>query len=579
MALISAPIQGTVVAVAVAPGDLVREGQEVVVLESMKMEHGVVAELDGRVLAVSIAVGDQVAAGQHLVEVEAAVDRVAEAAGDRSAGAGTAAGNAVAPAEREAGLRADRAEVAERHRRTLDAARPDAVAKRHDRGHRTARENIADLVDDGSFAEYGALVIAAQRRRRSFEDLVDSTPADGLVGGVGTVGGRSVVAMSYDYTVLAGTQGLQNHRKKDRLFELAERQQLPVVFFTEGGGGRPGDTDGVGPTGLDCLAFALFAKLSGQVALVGVCTGFCFAGNAAILGCCDVIIATQDAHIGMGGPAMIEGGGLGVFAPTRSGPMSVQTRNGVVDVLVPDDRAAVAAAKQVLSYLDGPSATWEAADQAELRDVVPENRRRAYDVRRAIELLCDTGSVLELRKDFGIGMVTAFARIEGRPVGIVANNPQHLAGAIDADAADKAARHLQLCESYGLPVLFLCDTPGIMVGPESEAEANVRHASRLFVAGAGLTVPFAASCCARATASARRRWPAAASRRRCSRSPGRPGSSAGWGSRGPCGSAIAESSRRSRTRPSASRPSSRWSRPPTSTARRSTRPRTSRSTT
>ncbi len=388
------------------------------------------------------------------------------------------------------GLRADLAEVVDRHERTLDAARPDAVDRRRRTRQRTARENVEDLLDPGSFVEYGPLVIAAQRRRRSVEELVERTPADGLVAGVGTVGGRPTAVLSYDYTVLAGTQGLQNHRKKDRLFDVIERQRLPVVFFAEGGGGRPGDTDGNGVSGLDCFAFWWWGRLSGLVPMVGITSGRCFAGNAAILGCCDVVIATHGSNIGMGGPAMIEGGGLGVFPPEAIGPLDVQTANGVVDIVVADEAEAVAAARQYLSYFTGPTDDWVAGDQARLRTLIPENRRQVYDVRAVIETLADTGSVLELRAGFGLGMVTSLTRVDGRPLGIVANNPMHLAGAIDADGADKAARFLQLCDAHDVPVLFLCDTPGIMVGPDAEATALVRHASRLFVVGASLTVPF-----------------------------------------------------------------------------------------
>ena len=333
-------------------------------------------------------------------------------------------------------------------------------------------------------------MIAAQRRRRDVQELIERTPADGLVAGIGKVEGHPTIVMSYDYTVLAGTQGLQNHRKKDRLFEIAEELRLPIVFFTEGGGGRPGDTDGMGVSGLDCMAFHLFGGLSGLVPLVAVNSGKCFAGNAALLGCCDVVIATADSNIGMGGPAMIEGGGLGVYAPEDVGPMDVQVPNGVVDVAVADEAAAVAVAKQYLSYFHGARDAWASADQTVLRDVIPENRLRVYDVHGVIEALADTGSVLELRPQFGVGMVTALVRIEGRPLGLIANNPTHLAGAIDADGADKAARFMQLCDAYDLPLLFLCDTPGIMVGPEVEKTALVRHVSRMFVTGASVTVPF-----------------------------------------------------------------------------------------
>ncbi|MGH2912010.1 MAG: acyl-CoA carboxylase subunit beta, partial [Solirubrobacteraceae bacterium] len=385
--------------------------------------------------------------------------------------------------------RADLRAVHDRHALGLDNARPEAVARRRERGRRTARENLAELLDEGTFVEYGPLIFAAQERRRSREELIAATPADGLVGGVGEVDGRPVVAMSYDYTVLAGTQGMRGHLKKDRLFELAERRRLPVVLFAEGGGGRPGDVDMPIVAGLDCRAFNLFGRLSGRVPLVGIASGYCFAGNAALLGCCDVVIATEDSSIGMGGPAMIEGGGLGVYQPADVGPIDVQYANGVVDLRVADDQAAVEAAKRYLSYFHGADEEFEAPDQKLLRGIVPEQRKRAYEVRGVLDTLCDEHSVLELRGGFGAGMVTALARIEGKPLGVIANDPSHLGGAIDADAADKAARFLQMCDTFDLPVLLLCDTPGFMVGPDAERTATVRHFARLFVIGANLEVP------------------------------------------------------------------------------------------
>jgi acetyl-CoA carboxylase carboxyltransferase component len=477
-----APIQGTLVSVDAVAGAAVTAGQQVAVMEAMKMEHVIAAGRSGTVTDVRVAPGDTVFA-DHVLVVIAPGEVEAEVAGDDE--------------EVDLGaIRPDLAEVIDRHRVGLDEARPEAVARRRRTSQRTARENVADLVDDGTFVEYGALVLAAQRRRRSVDELIAKTPADGLVAGVGQVNGHlfgptdaQCVVMSYDYTVLAGTQGGQNHRKKDRLFEIAEQSLMPVVFFTEGGGGRPGDTDGLGVAGLDCLAFQYFGRLSGLVPLVGVNSGRCFAGNAALLGCCDVIIATEGSNIGMGGPAMIEGGGLGIFTPEEVGPMAVQVPNGVVDVAVADEAEAVGVAKRYLSYFQGDLAGWDCADQRLLRRVVPENRLRVYDVRQVMTTLADTGSVLELRPAFGLGMVTALARFEGRPVGIVANNPTHLAGAIDSDGADKAARFMQLCDAYRLPIVFLCDTPGIMVGPEVEKTALVRHASRMFVTGANLSVP------------------------------------------------------------------------------------------
>ncbi|HET9546763.1 MAG TPA: carboxyl transferase domain-containing protein [Desertimonas sp.] len=482
----TSPVAGTVVAIAVGDGERVAAGRTLCTVESMKMHHDVVAERPGIVSAVVVTVGAAVVVGDVLVEIDDTDDGTAPGDGENAAGGRSEA----------AGSRADLAEVVERHRVGLDESRPDAVERRRRLGRRTARENIAELVDRGSFVEYGPLVVAAQRRRRSVDDLVANTPADGMIGGVGSVNGdlfagqaaRCVVA-AYDYTVLAGTQGTLNHRKKDRLFELAAELRLPVVLFTEGGGGRPGDSEAPGPTGLDCLAFLRIAELSGLVPLVAVTAGYCFAGNAALLGCCDVVIATADSNIGMGGPAMIEGGGLGTHEPTSIGPIDIQRANGVVDLVVPDEAAGVAAAKRYLSYFQGPLAEWSCAEQDELRAVVPVDRLRVYDVRRVVELLFDIGSVLELRRDFGLGVVTALARLEGRPVGVLANNPRHLGGAIDSPAADKAARFMQLCDAFDLPLVTLVDTPGMMVGPDVEATALVRHCSRLFVTGANLTIP------------------------------------------------------------------------------------------
>lgn len=478
---IRAPLQGTVVAILVEPGTAVRTGQPVAVMEAMKMEHEVTAPCPGVIRRIELVPG--------LTVVEGAIIAVIE-----PAEAGDEAAEAQEPVDLNR-IRPDLAEVLERRARTRDERRPEAVARRRASGHRTARENIAHLCDPGTFIEYGPLVLAAQRARRSLEELIEKTPADGLITGVGSVNrdlfgdpASRCAIMAYDYTVLAGTQGGQNHRKTDRLIDVAERGRLPFILFAEGGGGRPGDTDIVA-SALSPPTFTRFAQLSGLVPMVGITTGRCFAGNAALLGCCDVVIATEDANIGMGGPAMIEGGGLGIFAPEEIGPVSVQVPNGVIDILVRDEAEAVEVAKQYLGYFQGRLANWEAHDQRLLRAVVPENRLRAYNVRRAVELLCDVGSVLELRPKFGVGMITALGRIEGRPVGVVANNPAHLGGAIDADAADKAARFLQLCDAFDLPVLFLCDTPGIMVGPEAEKTALVRHASRLFLAGANLCVP------------------------------------------------------------------------------------------
>ena len=479
---LGSPLQGTVLIVDVEVGDQITEGQRVVLLESMKMEHEVLAPSGGLVTRVFIEAGQMVEEAEILLSFEEKE---------------TAVRNDITNQEIDlTHVRPDLAETMERHDIGKDHRRKDAVEKRHKKGQRTARENIADLVDNGNFVEYGPLVIAPQRKRRSIEDLILNTPADGMVGGLAEINSdlfevdkTQCVVISYDYSVLAGTQGGQNHRKKDRLFEIAKKWKLPVIFFTEGGGGRPGDTDGLQVAGLDCLAFGLWADLSGHVPLVGITSGFCFAGNAAILGCCDVIIATEGANIGMGGPAMIEGGGLCTYHPSEVGPVEIQKANGVVDIVVQDEREAVQVAKKYLSYFQGETSDWDVQDQRTLRHLVPENRLRAYDIRKVINVLFDTDSVLELRKDFGIGIITSLVRIEGKPIGVIANNPNHLGGAIDADAADKASRFMQLCDSYDLPIISLCDTPGFMVGPEAEKTALVRHVSRMFVNARSVSVP------------------------------------------------------------------------------------------
>ena len=477
-----APIQGTIVAILVDEGQEVREGQDLVVMEAMKMEHVIHADRDGVVRALACAVGDVIREGFPLVfilEAEVSVEAVGGQA-------------AIDPDF----IRPDLQELIDRHAYTLDEHRPVAVSKRRGRGYRMPRENIEQLVDPGSFQEYWPLIVARQHQRYSDEGLREATPADGLLAGTATINGDLVdeqraraIVVHYDYTVLAGTQGGRNHYKQDRMFEMANRFRFPIVFYTEGGGGRPGD-DRTGPgVAFDTYTFTQFSKLSGLVPLVGVTNGRCFAGNTALLACCDVIIATEGSTVAMGGPAMIEGGGLGIYTPEEVGPMSFQVPNGVVDILCKDEEEATEVAKQYLSYFQGPIAEWSAPDQRRLRHIVPENRLRLYDMREIIDTIADEGSVLEIREKFGIGIITAFIRVEGHPVGVIANNPHHLAGAIDSDGSDKGARFLQLCDAFDIPVLSLMDCPGMMVGPDVEATALVRHCARMFNTGANLSVP------------------------------------------------------------------------------------------
>ncbi len=569
---VPAPLQGTIVTIDVEEGDLVRPGQQIAVLESMKMEHLVTAPHGGRVTRVAAEAGVTLMQDEAILYLEPAEIDAHDVTEEEDVDLDH--------------IRPDLAELIERHAITLDENRPASVERRRKTNQRTARENVADLVDDGSFVEYGSLAIAAQRRRRKVDDLIRNTPADGLISGVATVNAEKFGAdaarcmvISYDYTVLAGTQGHMNHKKIDRMLGLAEQWRLPLVFYAEGGGGRPGDTDRLGMTGLDGPSFVQFAKLSGLVPVIGIVSGYCFAGNAAMLGCCDVIIATKNASIGMGGPAMIEGGGLGVYHPAEVGPVSFQSPNGVIDILVEDEAEATAAAQKYLSYFQGAVADWKAPDQRLLRRAIPENRLRVYDIRNVIDLLADEGSVLEIRRDFGVGMITAFIRIEGKPFGLIANNPKHLGGAIDAPAGDKAARFLQLCDAFDIPDPVAVRHAGLHGRARSGKDrdrapcrADVRD--RREPHRAAVRHRPAQGLRPRRAIHDRRRLP----RLRSSRWPGRPASSAAWGSKAMCGSASARRWKPSRTRPSArstTRPRSPSSTP---TARRSRSPRCWRST-
>ncbi len=479
---VASPIQGTIVSIDVSVGEEVRAGQQLAVVEAMKMEHVIAADRSGVVRSITMSVGDVVREGFPIAFLEEA-----QVEGETN----------LEPDEFDLdAIRPDLRESLDRHGLTLDRNRSPAVQKRHAKGYRMPRENIAQLVDPGSFKEYWPLIVARQHQRHDIETLRRETPADGLVAGTCSINGdlfddeRSrAVVVHYDYTVLAGTQGGRNHYKQDRIYELANRFRLPVVLFGEGGGGRPGD-DRTGPgVAFDTHTFTQFSKLSGLVPLVAVVNGRTFAGNTALVAACDVIIATEGSTIAMGGPAMIEGGGLGIYTPEEVGPMSFQVPNGVVDILVRDEERAVEVAKKYLSYFQGPISAWDANDQRPLRHIVPENRLRLYDMRQVMSTLADRDSVLELREKFGVGVITAFIRIEGKPLGVIANNPHHLAGAIDSDGADKGARFMQLCDAFDIPILSLMDCPGIMVGPDVERTALVRHSLRMFNAGANLSTP------------------------------------------------------------------------------------------
>ncbi len=486
---VDAPMQGIVREIAIKVGDQFQAGQELAIIEAMKMQHAVVATESGQVEEVFDAVGDLTAQDRPILSYSPRHD------------SGTDETEAVI--KNPEFIRPDLATLQDRLALTLDAERPKAVARRQSRGQETTRDNVSALCEGGTFHEYGQLVIAAQRRKLGVEALREISPADGIVTGLGSVNANSfgearsqVAILAYDSTVMAGTQGVFGHRKTDRLLDKATELKLATVFLTEGGGGRPNDDDFAGTMhcALDVKTFSDFAKLRGWGPKITVNSGFCFAGNAALFGAGDIRIATRNSWIGLGGPAMIEAGGLGTHHPREVGPAPMQAEIGLVDVLVESDADAIAITRKVLSYFQGRDKEWSAEDARILRHLIPENRQRAYDVRQVITAMADNGSFLELGEQHAPGLITGFMRIQGYPMAVMANNSLHLGGALDAPASAKGARFLRLAGRFNLPVVSLCDTPGFMVGPESETQGAVGAACEFIEAGATLRSPILFVC-------------------------------------------------------------------------------------
>ncbi|MBX2874971.1 MAG: biotin/lipoyl-binding protein [Saprospiraceae bacterium] len=479
---ILSPMPGVVIEIQASAQMAIHKGQSLFVVEAMKMENTILSKVDGVVQEILVKQGEVVRKGQVLLTYQKSAPQAATSVQNDK--------------EDIDSIRPDLQALRDRRHFLSDEARPDAVAKRVAKGQMTARQNLSLLCDEGTFREYGALAVAAQRNRRTEADLIKNTPADGLVCGMASINRdlfedqpQNCAVMAYDYTVLAGTQGMYNHYKMDRLLGVAGKKRLPVILFAEGGGGRPGDVDVQTVAGLHIMTFYEFAKLDGVVPRISIVSGYCFAGNAALAGASDIIIATQNTSIGMGGPAMVEGGGLGKFHPKEIGPAATQAANGVIDVLVKDEVAAIEAAKQYLAYFQGRLASYEVADQRRLRQLIPLNRKRVFDLRELAETLADKDSVFELGRGSAQSMFTALIRIEGHPVGVIANDAKHEAGAITSDGAAKAVRLLKLCQNFEIPILSLVDTPGIMVGPEAEKSGTVKQAAELFKMGAKLNVP------------------------------------------------------------------------------------------
>ena len=478
-----APLQGTVTEVLVAEGDSVLRGQRLFVMSALKMEHLVEAAEAGVVRKIMVAVDDIVSEDHPLAFVEP-----------------SATDAAIEDSEEEVDIdyvRPSLQALFDRRELLLDENRPAAVERRHSKNRRTVRENIEMLIDPDTWIEYGSLAYAGVSPRLTEEEVIAKTPADGLVAGIGSVNGdlfdenrARTMFISYDDTVLAGTQGGYGHEKTDRMMELANELSVPLIFHCEGAGGRSSDIHG--PTGAGhpyVRTWEKMAALSGKVPMIGLTAGWCYAGNAAILGVTDIIIATEDALIAMGGPATIEGTNMGIFLPEEVGPMSDLAPAGSVDIIVKTQDEAIATSKKLVAYFQGSIPAGSHADQRLLRHIVPENHKRAYDVRELIQILADEDSVLELRPEFGRSAVTAFIRIGGHPFGLTVNNNAYIGGAIDSDGSDKVARFWQICDAFNIPIIAMVDTPGMMVGPDIEKTGLIRHCSRLFVTGANLKTP------------------------------------------------------------------------------------------
>ncbi|MFT5839209.1 MAG: acetyl-CoA carboxylase carboxyltransferase component [Flavobacteriales bacterium] len=483
-----APNIGSIVAVLVGQDEQVNINQPLVIIEAMKMQTTLCAEVSGKVGQVFVKIDDECFVGMPLVDIH-------------SDGANKTKTEIMSCTQNTNQKLLDELRI--REALTLDEQRAEQQQKRWKKGYLTARENLQNLCPVNSFMEYGQMAVAAQRLRRDYDDLKSATAADGVITGIGQINQGLVVEQNTqtaivinDYSVLAGSQGYFHHLKLDRILAVASDKKYPVVMFTEGGGGRPGDTDiTTVNSGLQCQSFATWASLQGKVPRISVANGYCFAGNAALFGAADITIATQSSWIGMAGPAMIEGGGLGVVKPTDIGPSAKQVKNGVIDILVENEQQAAKMAKKCLLYFQGPIVDEQKstfADQQALNHVLPEDRRFVYDVKEIINILADCDSFTEIKSQFGAAIITGFMHLQGHPVGVIASNCKVLGGAIDVDAGEKSSQFMHLCQQFSIPLIVLCDTPGFMVGPDHEDTGAVRRLSQLFVAGSQLTVPLVA---------------------------------------------------------------------------------------
>jgi acetyl-CoA carboxylase carboxyltransferase component len=374
------------------------------------------------------------------------------------------------------------ADLASRREAARAMGGPERLARHGATGKLDARARVALLLDPGSFHEIGTLV-------------GDQVPADALVAGWGTIDHRPVMVGAEDFTTIAGTIAAGSNAKRYRIAELALRDRLPLVMMLEGAGFRPTErSHGRSPTDL-----LIQAQCSGHVPVVTAVLGPSAGHGALVAPMSDFTVMTEQAAIFTAGPPVVkESTGEDVTKEELGGP-DVATASGLIHEVAEDDHAALALVRRYLSYF--PPSAWSYPPRApdgddqgwrpvpELLDIIPRDNRRVYDMRQVLEVVLDQGDWLEVQPDFGRAVICALAHLGGEPVAVVANQPKHLAGSIDADAADKAAHFINVADAFHLPLIFLADNPGVLPGTQSERAGVLRSGARMFAAQTLATTP------------------------------------------------------------------------------------------
>ncbi|MEA2497597.1 MAG: methylmalonyl-CoA decarboxylase subunit alpha [Actinomycetota bacterium] len=373
---------------------------------------------------------------------------------------------------------------------------PERIQRQHDSNKLTARERIDLLFDEGTFTEFGSL---AHHQSQSPQMQGKYTPADGVITGVGEIEGRKVAVVAYDFTVMAGSMGMVTELKTTRIREMALRERMPIVWLIDSAGARIQEATG----SMFARTGDLFREqviMSGVVPQVAAMMGPGAAGTAYIPGLADFVpMVKGTSSMALAGPHLVKAAvGEDVTAEEMGGSKVHCKISGVGDLEVPDDQACIDAVRKYLSFFPSsnlvPPPIKEATDPIERRaeelyEIVPANPRQAYDIHKVIAAIVDDGDFFPMKPEWARSIVTGFARVGGRPVGIVANQPKFLGGALDVNSADKAARFVWLCDAFGIPLVFLMDCPGFLVGSAVEKQGIIRHGSKMLFAVSEATVP------------------------------------------------------------------------------------------